>query len=69
MKTVVMSVLAGALFAGASVSAFADNSNNDSPTYKQQMEMLWISTGDATYARLAGLSDAQIAAAQQPSYR
>lgn len=68
MKTVVMSVLAATLLAGAGTSAFA-GPDNDSPTYQQQMVNLWISTGDATYARLAGLSDAQIAAAQRPSYR
>jgi hypothetical protein len=68
MKTVVMSILAATLLTGASASAFAAP-DNDSPTYQQTMESLWISTGDATYARLAGFTDAQIAATQRPSHR
>ena len=50
----------GLLLVGAA-PAFAD----EAPTYKEQMTNLWASTGDAGFARLAGLSDQQISAARQ----
>lgn len=60
MKTLSIALVAATLVAGVA-PALADDSN-DSPTYKDQMTNLWIATKDPAYARLAGLTDAQIAA-------
>lgn len=59
MKTLSVALVAATLLAGAA-PAFA-GADSDSMTYKEQMTNLWISTGDATYAKLAGLTEAQIA--------
>jgi predicted secreted protein len=65
MKTLIATaLLATSLMAGVSAPALAGDSS--SPSYQDQLTSLWIATGDATYARLAGLSEAQIAATKRP---
>lgn len=64
MKTMIKTLLATSLMLGAAVPAFAESS--ESPSYVEQMTNLWIATGDATYARQAGLTEAQIAATKRP---
>lgn len=59
MKTLSIALVAATLVAG-SVPAFAGN-DSDSPTFKEQMTNLYVTTGDATYARLAGLTEQQLA--------
>lgn len=58
MKTLNIALVATTLLASAA-PALAD-----SLSYKDQMTNLWIATGDANYARAAGLNDRQINAAQ-----
>lgn len=64
MKTMIKTLVATSLMLGASVPAFAGDAG--SPSYREQMTNLWIATGDATYARQAGLTEAQIAATTRP---
>jgi predicted secreted protein len=59
MKTLNIALVAATLLVGA-VPAIAA----DAPSYKDQMTNLWIATGDANYARAAGLNDRQIDAVQ-----
>ena len=57
MKTFSIALVAATLLAGVAPALAEDT---DSPSYQEQMTSLWIATGDANYARLAGLTDAQI---------
>jgi Spy/CpxP family protein refolding chaperone len=57
MKTLNIVLFAASLLA---VSAPAMANDDDSPSYKEQMTNLWISTGDANFARQAGLTEEQI---------
>jgi hypothetical protein len=59
MKTLNIALVAATLLVGA-VPAIAA----DATSYKDQMTSLWIATGDANYARAAGLNDQQINAVQ-----
>lgn len=63
MKTFSIALVATALLAGVA-PALADE-DSDAPSYQEQMTNLWIATGDANYAHLAGLTDAQISAERQ----
>jgi Spy/CpxP family protein refolding chaperone len=57
MKTLNIVLFAASLLA---VSAPAMANDDDSPSYKEQMTNMWISTGDANFARQAGLTEEQI---------
>lgn len=52
MKKLTMALIAGTLATGAVAPALAD-----SPTYRQQLENLLITTGDPTYAHLLSQYD------------
>jgi hypothetical protein len=73
MKMLNVALIAGVLATGAVAPALADDTTSSSPTYRDQLEMLWISTGDPTYARLMRQYDAQAAGIRpgedyQPGY-
>lgn len=59
MKMLNIALIAGTLVTGAAAPALADDTASNSPTYRDQLEMLWISTGDPTYARLLRQYDMQ----------
>jgi hypothetical protein len=62
MKTLNIALVAASLLAAATPALAGDG---DSASYKDQMTNLWISTGDAAYARQAGLTDREINAVKQ----
>lgn len=59
-----MKIVQIALITVTALGAGMTASYADSPTNRQQAENLWIATGNPTFGRLAGLTDAQINAAQ-----
>jgi predicted secreted protein len=62
MKTFSTAIVAATLLASVTPVLAEDF---DPPSYQEQMTSLWIATGDANYARLAGLTDAQIKESRQ----
>jgi hypothetical protein len=59
MKTLNIALVAASLMTVAA-PAFAGDA--EAPSYKDQLVGQFIATGDASYGRLAGLSDQQISA-------
>lgn len=66
MKTMLRAIVAIALLGGA-VGVRASESG-DSPSEHSKLIQLWISTGDPTYARLAGLPESAIDKAMQQRF-
>lgn len=59
-----MKIVQIALISVAALGAGLTASYADSPSNREQADNLWVATGSPTFGRLAGLTDAQIIAAQ-----
>lgn len=63
MKTILRAIVAIALLGGAVGASASENA--DSPSERSKLIQLWISTGDPTYARLAGVPEGAIEKSMQ----